>query len=338
LRIKAFALPFICVLAMLLSVPLAGAPAPSYAAFFAFGDSLADVGNDYLASPQIGIEPAVPPSIAPHKLYWKGRFSNGPVAFEYLWKRIALPGRRGTLEPSLAVPVLNTASAVNFAFGGSGSGVAGIPGGPPVPGLIAQVQSFQIALGGRPIAPNTLAAIVTGAGDYFAHVVAPESPELIYPDQVVANIAFAVESLYFMGVRDAMVLNLPDLGQIPLTANTPAAGYMTWLSNSHNTLLAAAMAQLRAEHPDFTIRMVDVNTVLAQLPASTNRMLPAVDALLPAAPGELPMSLCLFTNPLNCRNAPTFDVGLDFLFWDVEHPTTAVHELLANHLYRSLTP
>ena len=80
-----------------------------------------------------------------------------------------------------------------------------------------------------------------------------------------------------------------------------------------------------------------MNEVLSQLPKSVNQKLPALDALFPPpGPGELPTSVCLFTNPLSCRDVPTFDVRFRFLYWDVEHPTTAVHGLLAWHIFGKL--
>ncbi len=60
---------------------------PPFNSLFVFGDSLADNGNDLLLSTALGTDPPVPPSASPHKTYYRGRFSNGPVAFEYLWQR-----------------------------------------------------------------------------------------------------------------------------------------------------------------------------------------------------------------------------------------------------------
>jgi phospholipase/lecithinase/hemolysin len=48
------------------------------------------------------------------------------------------------------------------------------------------------------------------------------------------------------------------------------------------------------------------------------------------------MASCLFVNPAACVDVPTFDVGQQFLFWDVAHPTTAAHKVLGDFIYNSL--
>src|SRR5262245_60878904 len=81
--------------------PLAGAESPQYNSFFVVGDSVADNGNDFIASGQSGFNPAVLPSTPPNKAYYKGRFSNGPVGFEYLWQLLTgnAPGSQDALKP-----------------------------------------------------------------------------------------------------------------------------------------------------------------------------------------------------------------------------------------------
>jgi len=81
--------------------------APSH--LIVLGDSLSDTGNDLLVT--IG----TPLPIPPPQMYAAGRFSNGPVAFEYLWS--FLNGGAPFIAPSLAVPVLPPQGAVSFAFG-----------------------------------------------------------------------------------------------------------------------------------------------------------------------------------------------------------------------------
>lgn len=49
----------------LLAPPRAHAETPVYEAFYAFGDSLADNGNDFLTTKALRANPAVPPSSRP---------------------------------------------------------------------------------------------------------------------------------------------------------------------------------------------------------------------------------------------------------------------------------
>ena len=97
------------VLLVLVGVVVApiGARAPHFLRFFVFGDSLSDTGNDFILSSALGAQPALPPSVSPNRTYFNGRFSNGPVAVEYLWGRLnSVPV--SLIPPSLAdrrVPV-----------------------------------------------------------------------------------------------------------------------------------------------------------------------------------------------------------------------------------------
>jgi phospholipase/lecithinase/hemolysin len=72
--------------------------ASAYTALFAFGDSLSDAGNAFIASG--GVTPPLP--------YVGGHFSNGPTWVEDLSVGLGL----GTLTPSLA-------GGTDFAIGGA---------------------------------------------------------------------------------------------------------------------------------------------------------------------------------------------------------------------------
>jgi hypothetical protein len=65
-------------LTLLLSVVttlVVSAPRPAagqtheYVAFYVFGDSLADTGNVFIATQQLGFTPAIPPSVSPNLTY-----------------------------------------------------------------------------------------------------------------------------------------------------------------------------------------------------------------------------------------------------------------------------
>jgi len=179
-------------------------------------------------------------------------------------------------------------------------------------------------------------AIVTGANDYRNDQFnVPMNP----PD-VVKNISDSVATLYQLGARTVIVLNLPDLGLLPANRDNP--GPATLLSQIHNALLADAMNTLSTRLPGIKLIQIDLNAVFSLLPASMDRVTPAIDALIP--PGSLPppyppgfpMSSCLFANPALCVDVPTFDVGQQFLFWDIVHPTTAAHKVLGDFIYDAL--
>ena len=74
-------------------------PASAFSALYAFGDSLTDTGNVYLAAPGVPLAP-----------YYNGRFSNGPLWVEGLANNLGL-----SINPSVG-------GGTNYAFGGAVTG------------------------------------------------------------------------------------------------------------------------------------------------------------------------------------------------------------------------
>ena len=147
-QLLAAALLFVC-LCLFPSRVAAQNATMTFDAFFALGDSLTDTGNVWLTSRLLNIQPAPPPSVPPHRTYSDGRFSNGPLAFEYLWQRLsgAAPGSSRALKPYVAWPFVGPTSAANFAFGGTGTPLLDqTPGGLVAPGLKGQEELFRLAM------------------------------------------------------------------------------------------------------------------------------------------------------------------------------------------------
>ena len=279
-----------------------------------FGDSLSDTGNDLIATTsQFGLE------IPPLGMYYQGRFTNGPVAFEYLWAMLR-PGALPVMIPSLALGLqaLPPDGAVSFAFGGTGSGVQTLtPGNFLAPGLKGQVAMFAASLHNQPAPPNALYAIWTGANDY------PAEPfrEFLQPEVVVRNIADAIITLHQLGARKILLVNMPEQSAPPE------------ILLEHNKLLRKASVLLGALLPGLEIIQGDVTGLLPSLVPEFEPAVPLVDVLVPPAPGQqLPNSFCLFVAPTTCPTVPTFAPEQKFLFWDAGHPTTAVHERAAERL------
>lgn len=296
-----------------------------YELFVTFGDSLADTGNVYTMTRALGLTPAIPPSDGDNRSYFNGRFSNGPVAFEYLWNEIR--GRNDALQPILRLKRVPRKGGVDFAFGGSTSGYVRALDGFLVPGLRGQVELFLALQRGR-LPQTSLFAIATGSNDYLSLMGEPPSN----PADVVQNIVTSIEKLYARGARTVIVVNLSDLGAVPLVSGESQVvrDGLSMLSAAHNALLAGALTQLAAARPDLTLIPVDVNAVIAGLPP-INTTVPAMETVAPGA------SACLFVDPSTCPTVPTFDVGPGFFFWDVVHPTTTTHQALSTYLARVLS-
>ena len=171
-----------------------GFPLPSVAdesgpdQIFVFGDSLSDVGNGAIATGA--------PFPAP---FFNNRVSNGPVALDVMAAEFGL-----TLTPSLA--------------GGNNYAVAGArAGGMAMVDLGFQLQSF-IATHPAGAPTDALYVIMIGgndvrdARDEFSPVAAAEMLR-----NGVNGIAGALQTLIDYGARNIMVVNAPDLGNIPET-------------------------------------------------------------------------------------------------------------------------
>jgi phospholipase/lecithinase/hemolysin len=304
-----------------------GAKGLHFIHLFVFGDSLSDTGNDFILSSALGAQPALPPSVSPNRTYFNGRFSNGPVAVEYLWALLN-PGKASLIPPSLANERVPAVGPVSFAFGVSGSGVATEFNGVPVPGLGTQIELFRTGIRGQHAPPHSLYVVFTGASDYL---VGPgEAP--LNPVDVVNNIGRGITALYGLGARVIVVPNLPDLAAIPLLSASPSAQLVvSQLVALHNQLLALKLQALSLQLPGSQLVPVDLHALTP--PTGTNVTIPALDALVPTTPPSVPTSFCIFVNPAACPNAPTFTVSPSFFFWDAEHPTTAAHAFIGRHIH-----
>jgi phospholipase/lecithinase/hemolysin len=309
------------------AVPATAQQGPRLDSLYAFGDSLSDSGNVFrltrgLVALGLLPAPAVPPSISPNRSYFNGRFSNGPIVFEYLWRAMRNDDA-AAVRLSIALPSLTGPSAVNFAFGGAQSGmVTTTPGGFPVPGFLGQVEAFRALLRGRTPRSQAAYALWVGPGDYLNFTPAPAPAD---PRVVVANISTGIQRLYALGARNFVVLNVPDLGLVPViqALGPGVAQQFSQLTAAHNALLNGTLGQLGAVLPGARIVRIDVNGLLQTLPP------------IAPGPGLGIFGACLLLNPASCPDVP-LNQGQPTIFWDVEHPTTFVHRALGQALFAAL--
>ena len=306
--------------------PAAWAGQVKYPALLVFGDSLSDTGNDFIATTAQQMTPAIPPSVSPYATYWNGRFTNGPVAVEYMWQ-LMRSAPTAEVAPSLH-PAVMTQPGVSFAFGGSASGVSNLtPSGFAVPGLLGQVGIFTTALNGTRARSDALYTVWSGSNDYLQNISGS-------PYKVVGNVALAIKGLYAAGARDFLVPNLPNLGRTPQIQAAGLGPQFTKLTREHNALLALTVAVLDRTLPNSRFVQVDVYGLGESLIESGSVItdLPATEYLAPGSPAKD----CLFLNPASCINVPTTSYLPSFLFWDVLHPTTQVHAAIGTSMYKAL--
>jgi phospholipase/lecithinase/hemolysin len=307
----------------------ASAQTPQFDSLYVFGDSLADNGNLFIQSRALGVDPPVPPSVSPHQAYFEGRFSNGYVEFEYLWKSLTgkSPDGPGRMKPFLASPFIYGAGAIDFAYGGTGTALLDqTPGGMWAPGLKGQIELFRVALRGKHPPDRALYAIATGANDYRddAFNVPMDTKK------VISNIEEGIVTLYGLGARHVIVLDMPDLGLIPASAGDPT---QSAISHEHNERLYKRMATLQSRLPALHLVVVKLDPLFQQLLAVMFHF-PLMETVAPYEG----MSACLFIDPNSCLDGPAaaFNSNAPFIFWDIVHPTTEAHHRLADYIYEQL--
>lgn len=255
------------------------ANAATFSRVYAFGDSLVDNGNAYQLTGG---------AIPPEPFYDNGRFSNGPVWVEYLADALGI-------------------QETNYAVGGANTNTSNtlIPNNPlNLPGLTQQIQSF---VADYPQADeNGLYVVWAGANDYLGAGVTN-------PLQPVNNLASTVATLASVGAKNFLVVNLPDLGNLPGTNGSIYSGGLNYLTGLHNSALSQTLNGLNQQQPNINITLLDINSLINQAIAS------------PGAFG--------FTNVTDpCLNltAQTICANPDeYLFWDAIHPTTSTHKIVA---------
>lgn len=198
-------------------------------------------------------------------------------------------------------------------------------------GVIGQVDTFNAAFGGAGGAPvpgtadpDALYVIWGGANDYLlAGFPLPASGFTPDPSVTAGNIGSAIESLHTAGARNFLVLNLPDLAATPMGGGDPGLSAAT---TAHNDALHLVLADLAATLIDLELFFFDVNALVADIladPLSFGFPL----AALTGVGGDclLPFGFCF---ELFGSEFATFGEG--FFFWDVVHPTTIAHALIAD--------
>jgi phospholipase/lecithinase/hemolysin len=224
----------LAVLALVLSLDATGirAEAGDVTQIIAFGDSLSDVGNTYLAA---GI-PASPP-------YYNGHYSNGPIWLEYLANRLGI-----------AAPTPSLAGGTDYAWGGAQTGDGLSVQGTPNTGF--QIATF---LASDTLNAGQLITLWAGANDFLnAGVTDPTVP--------LANIAAEITTLATAGGKMFMVPNLPLLGELPATNTLPSAQRqaLDQLTLAFNSGLSTELNQLQSTL-GIAIYQLDINSVFQQM-------------------------------------------------------------------------
>jgi outer membrane lipase/esterase len=286
----------------------------AYTNIFLVGDSLSDQGNLFAATTSVG-GPALPAS----DHYFDRRFSNGPIYADIVAQRLNLP-----LGPSFE-------GGNNFAYGGARTTyniVESSAGGVLPPGLFPWSLNSEVdAFKQRNIHdPGALYIVFSGAND-IADLVrsgGANAPGVL--GGLLGGVISAIDAFKDAGARTILVPNVPDLGLTPafgLNPNPAAAAAATFFSAEYNKALAAALLTVS----DVDIIELDTFSLVRDIAANPE----AFDLQNVTHPCY---SGFVAPNPAGteCGNPQ------DFFFWDVVHPTTAVHRILAEAVLAAVVP
>lgn len=279
--------------------------AATFSRMYVFGDSTSDTGNVFNVSGQ----PSFP--------YFDGRFTNGLNWVDYLAQDLNL----NPTPYTALTPGVSPTQGINFAFGGATTGLDNTFN-PNLPGLRQQIGSFaNLIPPGQSADSDALYVLWAGANDYLPTTSAFTPFDT--PETTIGNLSFALNSLAAVGARNFLVVNLPDLGRLPLTNSTSVSSDLNTLTSLHNASLTATLNTF-SQSPNFDLNIwqADVNSLFNA--AISN----------PAQFGFTNVTDACIRN-LNCVLGGR-DAQNRFLFWDDTHPTTVAHERIGELAYAEL--
>ena len=170
--------------------------------------------------------------------------------------------------------------------------------------------------------PNALYILWAGANDYLP-TQSPIFKPFTTPDTTIGNLSSTLTSLAALGAQNLLVVNLPDLGNLPSTNNTLISSSLNTLTSLHNTSITNTLNTLSpTPSSNLNIKLLDVNSLLSD--AISN----------PAKYGFTNVTNACISNPNCVLSGQT--VQNQYLFWDNIHPTTATHKEIAELAFKEL--
>lgn len=195
---------------------------------------------------------------------------------------------------------------INKAYGGSSTDSGYVLGEAPdgvqianMPGLVQQVDQFLTKEKTTAPARNTIVSVWSGANDYFR--AAAYSRTDITPATVVGKTMSAINTLAKNGYKYLVVFNLP-----------PGSPYIP--ADAHNAELKKQLDAFTAANKDVKVLSIDMLSTL------------------------ISSGLVALDNSRGCVDPTTGTICSNpdlYLTWDGVHPTTKVHEELAEQVKKA---
>ena len=196
-------------------------------------------------------------------------------------------------------------AANNYAWGGAKSGESHRQSLLIIPGILGQVDEY---LANNTVNPNGLYMIFGGSND----LLDLQSVDTAAVSTVVENIITAATRLHEQGVQHLLILNSPDLSSLPSTPNPDVTGVVV---QDFNTQLVTRIAAL-----PFKAAYVDAFATTQAVRSD------------PDVYGFVNVDDVCYNQQTRtvCENPNTY------VFWDEDHPTSAVHRVFATEVEAAL--
>ncbi|PIN11590.1 hypothetical protein CDL12_15806 [Handroanthus impetiginosus] len=322
--------------------------AEKHTAFFIFGDSTVDPGNNnYIET--------IPENQANYKPYGQngffkdptGRFSDGRIIVDFLAEYAKLP-----IIPPFLDPSADYSYGVNFASGGAG--ILSTTNERQAIDLKTQLKYFEEVekqlkekLGNKEteeVISNAVYFFSMGSNDYLGGYLGnPKMQKLHHPEQyvgmVIGNLTKAIQGLYEKGARKFGFLSLSPLGCLPvLRAMNPNAveggcfEQANSLALAHNNALKTVLTNLEYLLKDFKYCNSDFFAWLHdRINNPTNYgFREGVNACCGSGPHG-GVNTCGGTKTVTTYEL--CDNSNDYVWWDSFHPTERIHQQFAEALW-----
>ena len=320
------------------------AQAVPFTDIYIIGDSLSDQGNLYAATESLG-GPGIPAS----DHYYQGRFADGEVY-------------TGLLAEKLGLSLTNSFSGGNnFAYGGARRNYniveTDTPVNPGTPGHAKGAFTWTLTLQKDAFAsrniqdPDALYVVFSGSNDLgdmiplaIRDALTGGNSATLAAGEVVAGIKGVIETFAASGAHDIVVPNIPNLSLVPrvflrdpldpvalgLPPGTPLPP--TLVADSARALVQQYNAALDTMLNEFTnLNIIKFDTYSFLTDVVNN----------PAQYGFSNADSFCYTGFVDPDLTGTETECADpssYVFFDNEHPTSAFHQVLADHIFAAVVP
>ncbi|KAF8012799.1 hypothetical protein BT93_I0835 [Corymbia citriodora subsp. variegata] len=296
---------------LLLPASSHGKQPENHVAFFIFGDSLLDSGNNvYLNGTGKGDSLPYGETFFKHPT---GRLCNGRIVPDFISEYAKIPFIKPYLEPGFT----DYTNGVNFASAGAGV----------LPGTHPGTLYFKLQL-------NYFEEVVKGLrqqlGDADAH-------KKLYMTMILGNFTVGIKQLYAHGGRKFAFQNIGPMGCMPATrASSRSEGCLhdpTVIAKMHNIALSRLLKRIEQGLPGFKYALFDYYTSLTMRTLYSSQF--GFKDGKSACCGSGPFNGLLFSCGKNNGTASGFTLCRDpseYVWFDAAHPTEMANRQLASLL------